>query len=759
MQPEPMIYEEFIERYQYNVRTDLIGEGGFGKVYKAYDNILDRTVAIKVSEVKQGFEAQRLRRELEIVSTIPAHPNIARYEECMTFQTTLGEFDFGILQYYAEGNLLNFIKNEDLTDIQLKNLIEGLLNGIQFLHANNIVHRDLKPQNILIVKRNNVIVPKITDFGISKHYTPDDYSAILNSLMGGTLAYSSPELIKGHKYIHANSDLWSFGVIVYQLCTGELPFNCGEYETGSERGRGEMARQIVDGEIPENLGSISKPYGELVSKCLVVDHEKRIKTAIDCLSLLKTAVVAQKQPGTEPEKPPPHPAPQQPGQKPDGKAPEQDYGGGTKTISDDPCIILPEPATPIELPEKKPLDSLFTGETMLILEKPASQQPVTSEKPDKPAEKSITGFSGETKPMKAPLLLQTSDPLGSPPLDPPAEPGLTAIKTDPGHSWLGWIIAATVIVGFALTFVWWHNRGPSAYEIEEQRIADSIRVADSLAMVQAEQQRIADSIAKVQYEKKISDSINSANSQTQKTKQPGKTAVAVNEEETKKPSVPAPEIEMVYVQGGMFRMGSNNGSNDEKPVHTVTVEGYYIGKYEVTQKQWREVMGNNPSYFAGCDNCPVESVSWNDVQEFIKKLNDKSGKNYRLPTEAEWEYAARGGVKSNGYTYSGSNTFGDVAWYSSNSSNTKQVGRQAPNELGIYDMSGNVWEWCADWYATHYYANSPENNPKNTTKCSYRVCRGGSWNYLPAYCRVALRNSFSPNYRYNFLGFRLLRME
>jgi formylglycine-generating enzyme required for sulfatase activity len=213
-------------------------------------------------------------------------------------------------------------------------------------------------------------------------------------------------------------------------------------------------------------------------------------------------------------------------------------------------------------------------------------------------------------------------------------------------------------------------------------------------------------------------------------------------------------IEMVYVKGGTFQMGSNDGDSDEKPVHTVTVSDFYIGKYEVTQKQWREIMGNNPSNFKNCDNCPVEKVSWNDVQEFIKKLNQKTGKNYRLPTEAEWEYAARGGSQSRGYKYAGSNNIGEVAWYDGNSSSkTHAVGGKKPNELGIYDMSGNVYEWCSDWYVN--YSAGSQRNPQGPTSGFDRVLRGGSWSGLAGFCRVSNRSICDPDDRYSFSGFRL----
>jgi formylglycine-generating enzyme required for sulfatase activity len=213
-------------------------------------------------------------------------------------------------------------------------------------------------------------------------------------------------------------------------------------------------------------------------------------------------------------------------------------------------------------------------------------------------------------------------------------------------------------------------------------------------------------------------------------------------------------IEMVYVKGGTFQMGSNDGDSDEKPVHTVTVSDFYIGKYEVTQKQWREIMGNNPSNFKNCDNCPVEMVSWNDVQEFIKKLNQKTGKNYRLPTEAEWEYAARGGSQSRGYKYAGSNNIGEVAWYDDNSSSkTHAVGGKKPNELGIYDMSGNVYEWCSDWYGN--YSAGSQRNPQGPTSGTIRVLRGGGWGSGAGVCRVSGRFLNAPGGRDRNSGFRL----
>ncbi len=209
---------------------------------------------------------------------------------------------------------------------------------------------------------------------------------------------------------------------------------------------------------------------------------------------------------------------------------------------------------------------------------------------------------------------------------------------------------------------------------------------------------------------------------------------------------------MVYVEGGIFQMGSNSGDGDEKPVHTVTVKSFFMDKTEVTQAEYRRVMGKNPSNFSGCDECPVETVSWDDAMSYAHKV----GK--RLPTEAEWEYAARGGNQSKGTIYSGSNDLGSVGWYSDNSgSKTHPVGQKQPNELGLYDMSGNVWEWCADWYAGDYYSQSPGVNPPGPASGPNRVLRGGSWLNVGYYCRVANRSWSLPVLRDLNLGFRCIQ--
>ena len=225
-------------------------------------------------------------------------------------------------------------------------------------------------------------------------------------------------------------------------------------------------------------------------------------------------------------------------------------------------------------------------------------------------------------------------------------------------------------------------------------------------------------------------------------------------------------FKMVAVDGGTFTMGATSEQqspyDSEKPIHNVTLSDYYIGETEVTQALWEAVMGSNPSYFKGSDN-PVECVSYNDCVAFVKKLNEKlkasgqlpAGREFRLPTEAEWEFAARGGNFSRGYQYSGSNTLSSVAWYgeSWNTGSTHPVKQKQANELGLYDMSGNVDEWCSDWYGA--YSSSSQTNPKGPGSGSIRVYRGGCWSNYAGNCRVSNRNNYVPGNRSSNIGLRL----
>jgi formylglycine-generating enzyme required for sulfatase activity len=237
-----------------------------------------------------------------------------------------------------------------------------------------------------------------------------------------------------------------------------------------------------------------------------------------------------------------------------------------------------------------------------------------------------------------------------------------------------------------------------------------------------------------------------------------------------------PPANMVRVEGGTFQMGTaSGGGSNERPVHTVNIKSFYMGKYEVTQREWQAIMGNNPSYFKG-DNLPVENVSWFDAIEYCNKLSIKEGltpayrgsgdniicdwnaNGYRLPTEAEWEFAAKGGIKDLlTAAYSGSNSVDAVAWYDGNSGrSTHTVGTKAANSLGIYDMSGNVWEWCWDWFGN--YSSGSQADPRGHSSGAYRVIRGGGWSASAAYVSSANRDyGCTPSYRSHGLGFRLVR--
>lgn len=236
------------------------------------------------------------------------------------------------------------------------------------------------------------------------------------------------------------------------------------------------------------------------------------------------------------------------------------------------------------------------------------------------------------------------------------------------------------------------------------------------------------------------------------------------------------QLDMVFVEGGSFEMGTNvhghisHNYGRNIPIHEVTLDSFFIAKFPVTQFQWETIMGTKendlmrffkkstdfPIQFKGCPNCPVENVSWDDAMKFIERLNQITAKRFRLPTEAEWEFAARGGLKSRNYLYSGSNDLDIVGWNIKNSKKrTHPVGQKQPNELGIYDMSGNVFEWCFDWYGQKYYLESPKLNPQGPILGNNKILRGGTWALPYSHCEIRSRNFGHKHKKSAFNGFRL----
>ena len=219
------------------------------------------------------------------------------------------------------------------------------------------------------------------------------------------------------------------------------------------------------------------------------------------------------------------------------------------------------------------------------------------------------------------------------------------------------------------------------------------------------------------------------------------------------------DIDWVFVEGGSYVMGNNNAEDgDERPAHNVLVNDFFIGKYEITQREWIKTMGNNPSRNDFCEDCPVENVSWEDTQEFLETIQNRLGESWRLPTEAEWEYAAKGGKNKDSFVFSGSSNIGQVAWFDMNSGlSTRPVGAKQPNSLGIFDMSGNVFEWCSDWYGEKYYEESLENNPMGPIIGAERVLRGGSFDNAQIFARVTDRFKDQPDTRLFKYGFRVVK--
>ena len=709
----------------------ILGQGGFGITYLAFQSGLNRKVALK-----EFFMKEHCNREGDTsMVTVPSYGsremvNRFRQKFIKEAQTIAGMDNhhiitlhdifeengtaYYVMEYLSCGSLSDRIPSDGLPESEALGYIRQVCDALSYIHENKILHLDIKPSNILFRKADEAV---LIDFGISKHYDEAGGSQTSSTPVGVSEGYAPTEQYEseGVSSFSASTDIYSLGATLYCLLTGHRP---------------PKASIVLNDGLPPLPSSVSCSVRGAVESAMSPRRKDRPQSVEKFLFLLDSGSEAT----VVPPPPPPPPPPLDPKPRKWHWALLVGivaavvlffiFKGGPNPSPDD--VVVQADTVVVDTPSSYSVP-VAPGQTITVSETPERPvDPLASQwESDLSRYESLVDTGIEYSKNDATLSQAKSK----------FTDAFTLERKYKGSSYSGQF-----------------SKNASGHLKDVEKRQAEIAVADAAARAEAE--RLA---------------------QEEKAREQREREQKEREEAERKRNgayysngilrVKGVEYPMVYVSGGSFDMGatSEQGSdayNDEKPVHRVTLSSYRMGKYEVTQELWEAVMGSNPSYFKGSRR-PVESVSWDACQEFIRKLNALTGHSFRLPTEAEWEFASRGGNSSRGYKYSGSNTIGDVAWYDENSEGqTHNVGSKSPNELGLYDMSGNVWEWCSDWYGS--YSSSSQSNPQGPSSGSYRVRsgsyrvhRGGSWGGSAGRCRVSNRNDPSPVDRYSDLGFRL----
>ncbi len=692
-----------------------IGRGGMATVYKAIQINLNRPVALKVVHHNLLHDTEfitRFHREAQLCASLN-HPNI--------------------VHIYDEGQVsgVHFMAMEYLEGTDLKNLIRksgklGMEQTLQYLipvaraldhaHKQGLIHRDIKSSNIFITGSGRVV---LTDFGIA--YAASVTQLTTAGAVIGTPEYMSPEQADGRK-IDYRTDLYSLGVVMYECLAGRVPFQ-GEAVVST------IYKVVHEQPDPDALHGVPKSLQRVAFSLLSKDPDQRPDSAAEVANALN---LIQKGKAWQPTKitmadertrksiftRKVTPSPTETGKKkPEGKS----ISRPSYPIKERLKVKIPLVVWPLAL------IGVFLLAT-LIFYSVADRQKVPAIREISTPPAPVTEYPG---------IMEEEE-----------ERGLQEVESQDQEKHLIEVAGSRQTDQQAQ-----HRETERQHQIETNRERERIAERDREAWQQAQSANTR--VAYERYLRYFPAGLNAGQARKIIEKL-YEEEIKVQEASQRDPS----DIQMILVRGGTFSMGctSEQGNDcelNEMPVARVTINDFFIGKYPVTQRQWREIMGNNPSSFGSCEDCPVENVSWNDIQEFIRRLNQTTGKVYSLPTEAQWEYAARGGRQSNAYRYAGSQNLQEVAWYLGNGSARPQpVGRKRPNELGIYDLSGNVWEWCQDFYGP--YTPGDKRNPTGPSFGSNRVLRGGSWNSAAGQCRVSFRNISTPGHRSSNFGFRLV---
>jgi formylglycine-generating enzyme required for sulfatase activity/serine/threonine protein kinase len=647
-----------------------LGRGAFGVVWLAEKQTMAGSFqfALKLA-AREDIDLKALQEEVATWRTASGHPNVLPLIEA-----DIHEDDYVIVSEYApDGSLEKWLGDNGgrapSVDAAV-DMIIGILKGLEHLHSRKIIHRDLKPANILL--QGNT--PRLADFGLARVLKSTQSATIT-----GTVPYMSPDALKGARTVE--TDIWSVGVIFYQLLTGQMPY--------PQKEQVNLMYAILNDEHQPLSDSIPKPLCEIIERALKKNPDERYQSAKEMREVLRATRRAKPEPVIEPKKTTPQPKVED--EKKTEKLPKvEDENKTLKMMPQHPT--LPSPQVDDE--------KTITRKPKLLIDTILAPQP-------QPFQPNVVPFAPQMPKKNIGIWL--------------------------GVGGVGLLAVVILLCAFV----------PSVF-------------------------------------KNVLNSNNPATNTPQTTNTGDKTHTA-NLPNGVKP-------EMVLIPAGSFMMGSSDeevqaafeeakrsyssASLDwftrEKPKHRVTIsKPFYMGKFEVTQAQWQAVMGTNPSYFKNCDQCPVENVSWNDAQEFIRKLNAlNDGHTYRLPSEAEWEYACRAGtttafsfgdsLSSTQANFDGNYPYGNAS-KGEYKRKTVPVGSYQPNAFGLYDMHGNVWEWCEDVYADSY-EGLPTGGSANMSKgdSGYRVLRGGSWGVSGWGLRSAVRLRVSAVVRNNNIGFRVV---
>jgi len=624
--------------YQLNRK---LGKGGFGEVWLAKNvtALVAREVALKIPHDSE-VDLDAVRQEAAIWVAASGHPNVLPIIEASVYD----EYVVIASEYTPDGSLEDWLRKHGGRAPTLEAALEmthGILAGLEHLHARQIIHRDLKPDNILL----QGTTPRLADFGISRVFK----STSLSAVVAGTPVYMAPEAFKRRR--NQQTDLWSVGVILYQMLAGRVPFEGNNIP--------ELCIAICNDE-PELLpATVPAWLQQVVTKALRKNPAERYHSAAEMRAALT------------------------PSQREDE-----------------------ERRRAMEEQRRREEAARLLAEQQRRERELAEQQRLAEQRRQAEAQRQEEERGRQERARQRELEAQRQREEAA------RRAAAPTVPTPPPRRARNLFIAAAVAATLSV-------------------IAGAIYLAPKMMREQpTSTPRSATSPPLPDLGSAITENLNGV------------------------------KLEMIHVPGGSFIRGSPESemgrNKNEGPQHEVTVPSFYIGKYEVTQAQWKAVMGSNPSNFKG-DDLPVESVSWNDAKAFCDKLGRMTGKTYRLPSEAEWEYACRARTVG---AYAGD--LNAMAWYDNNSSgSTHPVGQKQPNAFGLYDMHGNVWEWCEDVWHDSYggqHSNPPTDGSAWTVggEQDKRVLRGGSWNFNDWLCRSAYRILYAPGDRFIDIGLRVV---